>query len=598
MCKAENERVFPSDDSAEEEIIKEHLQNAGFTQKDQGWLVRVLKHRGCLGNASGTSFNRELFDYFNSNLDWIEEELGVPVQAEKERQTRLAFLFSFLLYLSRFNRSVRLNVDHEESGQTSNFSEWIGEFQKHADFSAKYLDFCKLDRVRNKPSLNFGELIPFLFPEGVPLNQIVDLDLLSPIPPLWRSNRHYDDPKHLEFWLSWRFCGRGVPPSKAQQPRIAKLDTLLLIFSDFSDDILGDKIIGLLHAVSEGFLFDTNTLVEQGLNPFNTAWRSVARELIPFFKLLDAKAPEENKEHSYLLKAWWHLSWIIYGSRNGGLENELSQELRNRFVESAAKHIGILRSVLRDNPEDFDKKDSRGIPVFDFYVEAFEVLLAFAKPWKRLKPLLLAFSEMKCPAVASDLRAWPAFEKEPPPDPYARVARWIAIGMYPEHLQKELKRDPYLQELREEFAKFCLERLRTRKGRREDSRDSGYTDKDFVEPRPAWRRCYVQALAALRVNPGGRSHRTLFWLLSNDPDSTVKELAKKAHKQVRHLDRNKPNLDKGASPRRPLFEMFWRLRQAHLITLGIEIDHAGAMRTRQSELRRTREKDDRYEWKR
>ena len=116
-------------------------------------------------------------------------------------------------------------------------------------------------------------------------------------------------------------------------------------------------------------------------------------------------------------------------------------------------------------------------------------------------------------------------------------------------------------------------------------------------PRPAWRQCYVQALAALRVNPGGRAHRTLFWLLNNDPDDTVKELAKKAHKRVRHLDRSKPNLDEGASPRRPLFEAFWWLRQAHLITLGVEIDQAGAMRTRRRELHRTREKDDRYERK-
>ena len=144
--------------------------------------------------------------------------------------------------------------------------------------------------------------------------------------------------------------------------------------------------------------------------------------------------------------------------------------------------------------------------------------------------------------------------------------------------------------MREEFAKFCLERLRTKV----KNKNGGYTDEDFVEPRPAWRQCYVQALKALRVNPGGRAHRTLFWLLNNDPDEKVRELAKKAHKQVRHLDRNKPNLDDGASPRRPLFEAFWWLRQAHLLTLGITIDHSGAMRTRRIELHRTREKDNRF----
>ena len=95
----------------------------------------------------------------------------------------------------------------------------------------------------------FGELIPFLFPEGVPLNQVVDLGQLSLIPPLWRSDRSYNNPKQLEFWLIGRFCAWGAPLNKAQWPRIAKLDTLLPIFSNFSDDILGDKVIGLLHAV-------------------------------------------------------------------------------------------------------------------------------------------------------------------------------------------------------------------------------------------------------------------------------------------------------------------------------------------------------------
>ena len=164
--------------------------------------------------------------------------------------------------------------------------------------------------------------------------------------------------------------------------------------------------------------------------------------------------------------------------------------------------------------------------------------------------------------------------------------------MYPQNLQDELRRDPYLQDLREEFATFCLGRLKTKAKTQTDD----YTDADFTEPRPMWRQCYVQALAALRVNPGGRAHRTVFWLLNNDPDATIRSLAKKAHKRIRHLDRKKSNLDEGASPRRPLFEAFWWLRQAHLLTLGKEIDESGAMRTRRKELHRTREKDDRLNW--
>ena len=245
-----------------------------------------------------------------------------------------------------------------------------------------------------------------------------------------------------------------------------------------------------------------------------------------------------------------------------------------------------MRSILRDTPEIFEEDE-----VNDFYDKAFYVLLSFAPAWKRLKPLLLAFTEMTEQAVASDLRTWREHDStDNPPEKYSRVANWIEVAMYPQNLREELEleKDPHLQELREEFAKFCLGRLRTKV----KDKDSGYTDEDFVEPRPAWRQCYVQAFAALRVNPGGRAHRPLFWLLNNDPDEIVRELAKKAHKRVRHLDRNKPNLDKGASPRRPLFEAWWWLRQAHLITLKVDINRVGAMRTRRVELHRTREKDD------
>ena len=202
-------------------------------------------------------------------------------------------------------------------------------------------------------------------------------------------------------------------------------------------------------------------------------------------------------------------------------------------------------------------------------------------------------------AVTSDLRAWPELGREEKlPYPYSRVALWVAMTMYPQNLQKELDGDPYLQGLREEFAKFCLERLKTKRKQKTSSGDKGFSDNDFVEPRPLWRRGYVQALAALRVNPGGRAHRTLFWLSQNDPDETTRVLAKRAHKQIRHLDRKKPNLDEGASPRRPLFEAFWWLRQAHLLTLGVKVDEAGAMRTRRKELHRTREKDDHRNWRR
>lgn len=550
--------------------IKECLHAAGFSPDDQAWLLRVFERPDCFGSsASNAVFKDHFVDSFEHDLPRIVESID-----PKDRQTRLALLFGFMLNCGPFYYSEELRP--RVNGP------WVHEFRQHAAFCAKNLDWRTLNEMKDSSSFLFADLIPFLFPKDLPLTQIVDLNALNPVQRRAWSSSDFRDPQQLEFWLIWRFR------NNAEHCNTVNLHTLLPAFADFPAEVLGEKVLGLLNAIH--YAMSGTVSSKERLDALNDGWRVVARELIPFLELLNANQPESNRESSSLIKAWWRLAKIIYSSNMGGLESELSAELRNRLVESAARHIGMLRAVLRDSPKVFEEKNSAG-EVSDFYRKAFDILLKFAAPWKRLKPLLLVFTEMNVPAVTSDLRPWPEPDRDPPPHPYSEIPRWIEIAMYPQNLRAELDRDPHLQELREEFATFCLGRLKTKAKKQTD-----YTNADFTDPRPMWRQCYVQALAALRVNPGGRAHRTVFWLLNNDPDATVRGLAKKAHKKIRHLDRKKPNLDDGASPRRPLFEAFWWLRQAHLLTLGKEIDESGAMRTRRKELHRTREKDDRLHW--
>ena len=580
MHKTENGLVFPSDDSEDEiSVVKQYLAEVGFSTVEQEWLARVFERPDCFGDPTRKSvFRCDEFGTFGDallgGLNTLKEQVQMK---EKDSQTFLAFLFSLMLGFGPGGDSrLSPNKAPEKSNGSWDIPQWVGEFQRYAKFNAKNLDLEKLRRGGKNAFFDFDNLVPFLFSEGLLLDQVVDLDLLNPVRRQSWSSTGFNDLTQLEFWLSWRFRGNK------ERGNIIDLRTLVPVFAKFPENVLGEKILGLCNAIF--YTMSSSRLSGEILNPVGDGWGLVARELIPFLELLDVQKPETIQERSPLLEVWWHLSKIIYSWSMGGLESELSDDLRDRLIESASRHIGILRSVLRDTPEVFEDEN-----VSDFYDKAFYVLLSFAPPWKRLKPLLLAFTEMTKQAVASDLRTWSEHDsKENPPPTYSRVPNWIEVAMYPQNLEKELEKDRYLQELREEFAKFCLGRLRTKV----KNKDSGYTNEDFMESRPAWRQCYVQALAALRVNPGGRAHRTLFWLLNNDPDETVRELAKKAHKRVRHLDRNKPNLEEGASPRRPLFEAWWWLRQAHLITLGVEIDQAGAMRTRRVELHRTREKDD------
>ena len=62
MRKAENGHVYP----IEVLLVKQSLQDLGFSEADQEWLVRVIKRPDCLGDASGTSFNREILSVFST----------------------------------------------------------------------------------------------------------------------------------------------------------------------------------------------------------------------------------------------------------------------------------------------------------------------------------------------------------------------------------------------------------------------------------------------------------------------------------------------------------------------------------------------------
>ena len=320
------------------------------------------------------------------------------------------------------------------------------------------------------------------------LDQIVDLDLLSAIPRQNRYRNDADDSKDLEFWLRWRFADDSNRRDQVQ------LGTLLQAFSRLSDDVLGDKILGLMNAIYDAMTHAPRGL-ENRLDPLNDGWRVVAHELIPFLERLNDRKPEAIQERAPLLKAWWHLSKRIYSWSMGGLASELSEDLRKKLVESASRHIGILRSVLRDTPEAFEDEN-----VYDFYQKAFYVLLAFAAPWKRLKPLLLAFTEMTEQAVASHLSFWSEAGQEAPPHPYSQIPLWIGMSMYPQHLQDELERDPHLQELREAFAKFCLGRLRTKV----KHKDSGVYQQGFCGTAS----CVAWVLCSGVESPGCQSGRT------------------------------------------------------------------------------------------
>ena len=259
--------------------VKQCLQDIGFSAIDVEWLVHVFKRQDCFGDPNGVSiFNDEFSVHFEEHiLPCAVEVFSEPVQGEKDQQTRLAFLLHSLLGFGKLSGEAWLpTVGLKESDDSTDIPGWIREFQKHAQFCAQNLDW---DQLKTLP--RFDDLLLFLLPEVVPLDQVVDLNLLDPIPRRSWSSSDPIDPKHLEFWLIWRFR------DNAKRCEKVRLDTLLPIFSGFPDDVLGDKILGLLNTLYNAMTRASGELPrEERLDPLNDGWRVVARELIPFLELL------------------------------------------------------------------------------------------------------------------------------------------------------------------------------------------------------------------------------------------------------------------------------------------------------------------------
>jgi hypothetical protein len=194
--------------------------------------------------------------------------------------------------------------------------------------------------------------------------------------------------------------------------------------------------------------------------------------------------------------------------------------------------------------------------------------------WKGLKPFFTAFRNSKDILVPKNLA------------PNCGLAASI---MYYFSSKDEEK----LKKLRQDMANDFADYLKPLKKEQNPRQLEHYTEIEraeqgfalhYTEPRPLWRYAYVRALIDLGVATDGRGHffqKTLKMIAENDPSETVRNAAEKAAKELN-------NIRSGFSHhnhKRALCEAFWWLRQAHMLSLGAEIDAAESNKTRVQEWR-------------
>jgi len=251
-----------------------------------------------------------------------------------------------------------------------------------------------------------------------------------------------------------------------------------------------------------------------------------------------------------------------------GEEASIGEDLQKQDVATAMRELGMLRATLTELGADdqhqllwAEREHMRACT---------RTLFTGSGIWAGMKSLLLMIRTLKGPVFEPDLSWWLAHKNSKRAPGVVSLANDLMFG-FQAFARTEQEDDPKLVDLRTELARFCVERLSTRKDK------SGPT-----EPDPTWRYGYVRALGELGVNPDGKGHRTLHHVMNDDDDRDVREAARKIYPRLRE-QRAAPE----GNPRRAVLAALWWIRQAQMIAVGAEVDSDGANRTRAEEVRYT-----------
>ncbi len=371
----------------------------------------------------------------------------------------------------------------------------------------------------------------------------------------------FENPKRLEWWLG--------------HFRWAVIPKFLNTFRKQPDDAIAPLAYAITNALlNYGNVAHALDRDDAEIAGWVNEWRvpaPLAAELAPYFTELLSRLDRRQNDDQLLWMCWRYATWV-HGAKPDGID----PIVRKRLKQMACDELGRLRALARQ--ADSDEAKQRFVKrcgAFGHYDDLLTYVCTFGSIWDTLKPLLLALRAMNQPSVSADLRTW----NEPGLDEvlvWSEIPNWAA-GVVHGHARREETRDPQLEELRREFAAFCLERLKSGEGGTP------------VEPSAAWRYGYIRAVRDLRVNPRGRGHHILHHARKTDPDSAVRAAADEAYTEMRHGEK----LPEKRSPRRAILGALWWLKRAHFIALKGEgaLDQRGALRTRNRESRRTTEED-------
>lgn len=566
----------PRDDRPLSELAMSTLVDSGCPTADAAWLSAALMDPRVLPPEHATTNDGDLSFTARCRL----EHFGRQFKAAPDRNVAVLLGFD------------RLGVADRDLVRMPNQGPWVF-FEPEANAFLSLcrnngIDFTRALVASGHQSRYLPKLVAELLPSGgIDIARAIDWSKVLELSkqPGWWPTSHGSaqaadedrDPSTLVFWLAMA----GPAALDAVIPRVEQ-----------ARREGAESLVSAARAI--GWSIGAWTMRPREGGSIHPTWYQdlgpeFALRARRIFDILDGVVGTAPIEHGIPLReVWLRYAWMTFDRQ----ADSMPEHLRARLYSAAADEIGRLRPLFRRAGDPAAAAEFRNIS--DFYNSCVHLVLDLGTLWQGLKPLLLAFCSLRAQAVATDLRFWHDAErdgKEPP--------AWLAWSIIPTNIvagvhnyagREQDKGDRDLEVARNEFAAWCLERLKTRKRRPKAGEPrpapEGYAP-ELIEPDANWRECLIRAARELRVNPGGTGHQILHHVCQNDPDDQVKEAARIAYAETRAGWGSAKRI----SPRTLLLRAFAWIRQGHLLSLGIDPDPVGVQRTRDEERRRTTEPD-------
>jgi hypothetical protein len=517
-------------------------------------------------------FYKKVFRHFINDKDFVWSFLSIPQEVFPGRKLSQTGQYWFIYYLACW-------IGHKNSRTINVFDAASQELENKMVIFSK--EMFKL--------IFSNEIFDELFKEGIPSSHSFNLNNLNKDAKRFLRNllavfggvpcgnilrNPHEAEEHFPLYLiGYRYSHDDFVPQEfldflfnLENPGYIKSEyevfKLEIIREACNKNVLTKQIV--IERVTKYIGEHRNTLIEsdklKGLISYffvetkgDGIYEAQTALFMPFYE----RAVQENGDSCIELSVFLRLRSYFPDEIDSMLEKHT--ENINTLITRCSKILNILKRYVERNEFPEDEQTfyyDHVFPVSNFLWEKT------GNVWKALKPLLLAFRASKKVLLTDSLNE------------YFSSPLFIMITSF-----FDIEDKGELIDLRYNMANDLADYLKPAKKERQEEdyteierkeRGKGF-DLSYTEPSPFWRYAYIRALGDLSVKTDKRGHffnELLKTASKKDPSEKVRAAARKVTRELRAIRRGYS----GNNHKKYLFEAFWWLRQAHMLSLGEKVD--------------------------